>query len=145
MSQYDDYMRDFHAVANGNKPAVIVERRKSREAYLRVMTAARADMLPSAYLTLADSTGQKHPAFIVGKTADNVRAIANLLRNRDHIRRDAFQITMGSLLGYPIKDCIEYTKSRLSKTCGCELCGGPTPESRLDDLCRLRRTTNQWG
>lgn len=142
MSQTQDYLRDFRLVALGEKPVVIIERRKSPEAYLKVLTALCRDRyqhLNSVHRPLADSSGKRDIALIVGRSETEVYHVLDLLRHRDKYTREGFQILMGEALGYSMKDCMEFVSSPLSRTCGCECCGGPTPESKLDDEARVRR------
>jgi hypothetical protein len=140
MSQYDDYIRDLHAVIAGDKPAVIVEFRKSPKAYMQVMPIAKREGLTTHQQALADSKGVKHAAIMAARDSRVLTRIVKLLSRRNTMTRDRFQITLGTLLGYSLDDCQDYVVSRLSKTCGCQLCGGPTRESRLDDEIKARRT-----
>ena len=139
-SQHDAYLRDYRAVILGRKPAVIVERRKSRKAWLKVLSGAMERGLPHTTMMLADSTGRQDQAVIVGKTARGVAQVRDLIEDRACYTRAEFQRAMGRLLGYSPEDIESFLQSRLSLECGCELCGGPTPESRLDNDARKART-----
>lgn len=145
MTQYQDYMRDLQRVIAGEKPLVIIERRKSAKAYLAAMPAAIKHGLVTQQTRLADSTGNRQPAIMVARESRAILAVLKLLRSRDDHSRADFQIAMGLALGYDRESCEEYTRSRLSRTCGCELCGGQTRESVLDDQARKARTLNLWG
>lgn len=124
MSQCDDYMRDLERVLWGEKPAVIIERRKSAGAYSKAMAVlASRSHVPALHVMLADSSGLKQRALIIGERCGHVWA---LLGQREIYTREEFQTVMGRLLGYSYEDCAEYVKSETARTCGCELCGGPT-------------------
>lgn len=140
MAQYDDYMRDYRDVVEGRKPAVVIEARKSRKAFLRAAQHAADRGVPHSHVKLADSKGQQHRAIIAGREVSNVQGISRLLKTRDLYTREAFQTAMGRLLGYSDEDIQSYLRSPISKRCGCELCGGTTTASSLDDEARVRRT-----
>lgn len=140
MNQYNEYHRDFELVLGNEKPAIIVERRKSPAAYHEIIRdAAGWPHLTVVHRPLRASDGLAHPAVIIGKRRF-VTNILELLSKRDNLDRKTFQIAMGVQLGYAFEDCVEYSESKLGKSCGCECCGGPTRESRLDDEAQTRRT-----
>lgn len=139
-SQHDTYLRDYRKVLTGRKPAVIVERRKSRKAWLKVATSARERAMPLVDIKTADSTGEKDHAVIVARSPRHVLDIQRVINAREQYSRDEYQQALGRLLGYSDDEIAEFQASRLSLECGCELCGGPTPESRLDTEARKRRT-----
>ena len=137
---YENYMRDLALVYFKAKPIVVIESRKSHCAYTEAIVWARKHGLFTRYLMLADSKGQKHLALAIAQNEDRTNQLETLLDERDCYTRRQFQIIMGNLMGYKLDDCIEYVDSRLARTCGCEMCGGPTPETKLDDEARLART-----
>lgn len=145
MNEQANYERDIAQVIAGDKPAVIVEKRKCASAmgfaYCLAEASFAADEKSFSILRrpLKDGHGKSGDAFVFGKDV-NVRGIKALLEQRDEFSRATFQTAMGVILGYTLEDCRAYTESTLSLTCGCELCGGPTEQSRLDNEAQLRRT-----
>ena len=137
---YENYMRDLALVYFKAKPIVVIEARKSHCAYTEAIPWARKHGLFTRYLMLADSKGEKYPALAIAQNEDRPNQLETLLDERHCYTRRQFQIIMGNLMGYKLEDCIVYVNSRLSRTCGCELCGGATPETRLDDEAHLART-----
>lgn len=138
MSQYDDYMSDLSLVQMNEKPVVIIERRKSAKAYLLALQVARAGFFYNE-LMLTDSSGKPDHALVIGYNAQPVALVCKLIANRPQYTRSDFQIALGTLLGYTHDDCVEFVRSSLSLTCGCQLCGGPTQESKADDERTARR------
>ena len=137
---YENYMRDLALVYFGVKPMVVIESRKSWCAYTEAIVWARKHGLFTRYLALKDSKGKAWQALAIAQDEHRPSMLVQALDERHRYDRKQFQMIIGNALGYKLDDCVDFTLSRLSRTCGCEMCGGPTPESRLDDQARLART-----
>ena len=153
--QTQDYLSDLDATLRGEKPAVIIERRKSVLAYATAANKASLSHASAAnpasmatglrwlFTLLADSDGKNHPAIIAGRP-ETVENIDRLLATRSTMDRKTFQIAMGVQLGYDFDDCVAYSESLLGQTCGCQCCGGPTTSSKLDDERRRERLSDLY-
>ncbi len=150
MCETQNYIEAVHEVCEGRKPACIVELRKTDETHFRaLLMIARAhagwvspgETLEVYCTPLKDSRGVAHEAFMFGDgyaLTGIINAMTDYADGR--LSRGEYQYRVGRELGYSEAQCDEFLASPLSRTCGCEMCGGPTPESRADDEAHVRRT-----
>ena len=135
--QYEAYKRDLLDTLSGRKPLCVIEQRKSRAAFAEAWKYALRGLPGITFqsLQLADGYGVRQPALVIGSSQQILKFLKRMRAYERDIEklRANFQFDMGILLGYDAADCYQYTQSELSRTCGCELCGGPTPESVRDN------------
>ena len=134
---YEDYRQDILDAIGGRKPVAVIEQRKCEEAFKWAWQLARKGVPDITFSTLhlADGHGVKHPALMIGNSIAILKLLKRMRRYQRELAelRASYQVDVGVLLGYEEQDCHDYTRSELSRTCGCEMCGGPTPESVQDN------------
>ena len=134
---YEDYRQDILDAVGKRKPVAVIEKRKCDEAFTWAWQLARQGVPGVTFqpVSLADGRGHKHPALMIGDSAAILKLLKRIRRHQRELEslRAGYQIDVGVMLGYDAVDCYDYVRSELSRTCGCEMCGGPTPESVRDN------------
>lgn len=141
----EDYTADYLAVARGDKPLMICEKRKAPLTYAMIKRLTSLFAAPDAFdIMLADGDGRNRAALVVTRKANDYHYLLDLLANRERFTRAQFQMSVGELLGHTPESCQEFSDSKIGKSCECELCGGADESTRrhnrADHDAHVRRT-----
>lgn len=133
MSIDEDYMTEYLAVANREKPLMICEQRKAPQTYTAIKRLALLIGAPHAFdVFLADGGGANRAALVVTRDANLYQDFLELRARREVFSRKNWQYQIGRLLGHTPEDCAKFSESKIGLSCECELCGGQSPETVLE-------------
>ena len=109
------------------KPLAIISAGKSLFAFQLCEDIARTQGKATASHQYRCEDGQKHAMLFVGQRSWYIQDAVNLISShqRGSISRPELQWKIGGLLGYEQADRLEFIASAISRTCPCDICGGP--------------------
>ena len=142
---YEEQYQSVLEVIAGIKPLSIIEKRKAPKTF--DWLALHGNVLArTARIAISSRNGAEGPEMMVGHNEGYISDYLKLLAEKGYYTREAFQIEMGSLLGYTAGEIEEFvTEIWPQIKCECSKCGGPLEgqekvRQKLDNDAKLART-----
>jgi hypothetical protein len=130
---FDSVMCDLADLRDGEKSLLIVSSGKDTLAYeTATMLAERWDAVFAVNVQLRCEDGQIHEHVFISYKYATVRRALDQIEDckAGKITRPQLQFELGQLLGYTMRDTLDFIASAVSRECPCDCCGGPFVDER---------------
>ena len=121
---FDTVMCDLTDLMNDEKSLLIVSSGKSTLAYETATMLAERNSLSHHVCMLRCEDGELHEHVLIGREAHYGWKLIDDCK-RGIISRPMLQYDLGKLLGYTMREILEFIASAKSRECPCDCCGGP--------------------
>ena len=129
---FDTVMCDLTDVIADKKSLLIVSSGKSTRAYEMAVMLANHNHLSNKVCTLRCADGKLHEHILIGREAHQGYVLIDDCK-AGRITRPQLQHDLGKLLGYTMRDILDFIASAVARECPCDCCGGPFVNEKFFD------------
>ena len=132
---FDKVMCDLVDLKEGEKDLLIVSSGKDTLAYETAVMIAERSNLFSIEVQLRCEDGNIHEHAIISQFYSTVRRAQTLIEDckKGTISRPMLQQSLGKMLGYSMRDILDFIASAIARECPCDCCGGPFVDEKYFD------------